>query len=108
MGQRLLSRSALLASAIACFVPPGIAFPSDLPEDVQTFLESYRLCEHFRGEHTGGASPERDREVNEKISEVCTTADDCLVRLRAKYEADSEISTFLKRFECVTRSPTCK
>lgn len=42
---------------------------SDCPEDVKLFLERIGTCYHFRGEHTGNARPERDKEVNKAFEQ---------------------------------------
>ncbi len=99
MRTQALIRSALLASGISLSVATA-AFSEELPHDVQSFVEKYRLCEHFRGEHTGGSSPERDQQVNERMAEICPAVDQSLVQLRQKYRSNPEILDYLGGFAC--------
>lgn len=40
---------------------------NNCPDDAKQFLQRMATCSYFAGEHTGGSSPERDREVNEEF-----------------------------------------
>ena len=100
---RLTSITGAIAIAVAV-----ASFAEELPGDVQSFVEKYQLCEHFRGEHTGGSSPERDKQVNERVAEVCPEADKVLVQLRKKYRSNPRILTFLEGFHCSGLGAHCE
>ncbi len=99
-------RRVFFVGAISLFVSAA-SVSDEMPQDVQNFVEQYRLCEHFRGEHTGGSSPERDQHVNEQLAEVCPIADRSLIHLRDKYTGNPEILSFLSGFSCSTSLPNC-
>jgi hypothetical protein len=73
-------RRTSLAGAIAIAIAAASS-ADELPVDVQAFVEKYQHCVHFLGEHTGGSSPERDKQVNERIKAVCPEADELLAAI---------------------------
>ena len=107
MRTQAVIRSALLASGIGLSLATA-AFSEELPRDIQSFVEKYRLCEHFRDEHTGGSSPERDQQVIEQMAEICPAVDQSLVQLRQKYRSNPEILEHLGGFDCSGPQSNCK
>ena len=107
MQTQTVIRTSFLATGIALSFATA-AFPDELPQDIQSFEEQYRLCEHFRGEHTGGSSPERDQQVNEQLAKVCPAADQSLIQLRAKYRLNQKILEYLASFSCSGPRSECE
>lgn len=88
--------SFLLLFAIA----PIRAFAqAELPGDVSAFVERRNICDHFRGEHTGGASRARDAQVNEASTKYCSGTDLELARLRKTYAQNPQVILALSKFE---------
>lgn len=104
----MLSPYRVFIVAFSCsLLANTVALADSLPEDILSFEKEYKLCEHFRGEHTGGSSPERDREVNQQIQSICPAVDQSLIRLRTKYRSDQRISSYLRDFVCSSPQINC-
>src|SRR5579884_2793249 len=64
-----------------------------LPTDVRAFIERQVGCRHFAGEHTGGASRERDTEVNAEMDKLrCNTLDADALALVKRYWEKREVA----------------
>ena len=70
-------------------------FP-DLPRDAAKVVERVAACNHFAGEHTGGNSAVRDKEVAEAVSRLrCDVIDRDAEALRKKYATDADVQSAL-------------
>lgn len=70
-------------------------FPN-LPRDAARVIERLAACHHFAGEHTGGASPVRDREVAAAVSELrCDVVERDAEVIRRAYATDKAVQAAL-------------
>ena len=70
-------------------------FP-DLPRDAAKVVERVAACHHFAGEHTGGNSAVRDKEVADAVSRLgCDVVDRDAEIVRKKYGADPSVQAAL-------------
>ena len=78
--------------------------PSTFPAEVKAFIERREICDHFRGEFTGGSSPERDAAVILEQKKYCGNSDRDLETLRKKFEKNPEILSALAKYEAAIES----
>ena len=90
---------ALSVSALGCTAPAQ----TQLPEDVTSFVERRRICDHFRGEDP--YSPERRAEINQATEKYCRGTDRELEALRVKYRDARAIGAALENFESNIEAP---
>jgi hypothetical protein len=70
-------------------------FPN-LPRDAASVIERLAACNHFAGEHTGGASPVRDQEVAEAVSKLgCDVVERDAEVVRRAYANDKSVQAAL-------------
>jgi hypothetical protein len=74
-----------------------------LPADVQSFVDTRQVCDHFRGEPWNpGDEPEikgRREFLLESIKKYCTGTDKRLAELRSKYGDNPKIIERLREYE---------
>lgn len=90
---------ALSVGALGCTAPA----PAPFPEDVASFIERRRICDHFRGEDP--YSPDRRAEINRATEKYCGGTDRELATLRVKYRDARAIGTALENFDGNIETP---
>lgn len=74
-----------------------------LPADVQSFIDTRKTCDHFRGEPWDpGDEPEvkgRREFIFESIKKYCTGTDKRLRELRSKYRDNLNVVERLRQYE---------
>ena len=68
-----------------------------LPPDVQVFIETRRMCDHWRGEEP--YDEERAAEIEREAGKTCTGTDAQLALLRSSYADNAEVIAALADFE---------
>jgi hypothetical protein len=90
---------------IIVFLLSSSCEPADsqiLPAEVEQFIEKRDLCDHFRGEHTGGINRSRDQEVILEEDKYCIGSDSALKLLREKYKDNPAVfQTLAKYDDCI-------
>jgi hypothetical protein len=76
----------------------------DYPHEIRAFTEKREACDHFRGEpwpegDTEGWERERRKQLIDGMRKHCAGTDRELMRLRAKYRDDADVSKALAAFE---------
>jgi hypothetical protein len=72
---------------------------TDLPKDVQKFIERREGCDHMRGEIPDPSESHRQAEVRREINRLCKGTDKELATLKKKYRARILIKQRLEEFE---------
>ncbi|NLC61843.1 MAG: hypothetical protein GX761_11270 [Gammaproteobacteria bacterium] len=90
----LLLLVGLLASGVA---PRPSEF--EFPRDVQLFLERREMCDHLRGEMPEPDDVVRLKEVERGVEKYCTSTDQELAALKAKYIISDSIMLHLGSIE---------
>ena len=70
---------------------------AQLPEDVASFVERRRICDHLRGE--GPYSAERRVELEQGTEQYCRGTDKELAALMMKYRGNAAVATALGELE---------
>ena len=95
-----MKRLTLLTTLLAA---TAIAAATELPSDVQSFIDDRDGCDHFRGEpwDTGNEPEVKERRefIFKNIKELCTGSDRRLSNLREKYRSDPRILDRLRDYE---------
>ena len=97
-----LALSLLLGTHAMAAEMPGSTPTNPSADAVRSFVERREACDHFRGEPVEGEGAEalaRLEFVHRQIFEKCSGTDAELLRLRAAYADDPELSKALADFE---------
>lgn len=78
---------------------PAALADSQLPQDVQKFVDRREGCDHMRGEIPDPSEKQRMKEVNREIEKLCKGTDRQLVQLKKKYASNKPIMQRLNEFE---------
>jgi hypothetical protein len=87
-----------MLSATQCALLAACAH-TQLPAEVEKFVERREACEHFRGEIPDSQDRSRINEVNVMIARHCTGTDAELAALRTRYFANGAVTEKLSAYE---------
>src|SRR5215471_20496803 len=86
------------AIAIAgVFLAYMAAAQSRFPADVERFIESRDICDHFRGEEP--YDQERREFLHQRLAEFCVGTDKQLAELKQKYRSNKAVMEKLNQYE---------
>ncbi|PHM36738.1 hypothetical protein Xmau_04101 [Xenorhabdus mauleonii] len=91
----------LAASCIISFLfsSASLASVSDIPKDLQEYIDNAENCEHFAGEMDSGLTDERMNEIMNGIDEYCTKAKDLQNKLKDKYKNDAKKIEIINNYD---------
>jgi hypothetical protein len=76
---------------------------SELPSEIQSFIDDRDICDHFRGEPwDSGNEPdvkERREFISKSIKKFCTGTDKRLFNLRQKYRNNQDVIERMSDYE---------
>lgn len=90
--QRILATTLLLIAQVG-FAAENVS----LPADVQSFIESRELCEHFRQEDP--YDQQRREFLQKQIAKHCIGTDKALDALKEKYKDHGSVIEALSKYE---------
>ncbi|WP_438728881.1 hypothetical protein ACR9YC_01150 [Parasphingorhabdus sp. DH2-15] len=76
----------------------GVAFDTNIPADVRSFIVQRQACDHFRSEPRGDDAA-RDAFLDSQIAETCIGTDKKLAVLKLQYQDDKQVTAILREFE---------
>ena len=85
-------------AAIVMIATAVAASAAGLPDDVETFVQKRRECDHWRGEDPS-VSAERRAQIEEATRRVCVGTDRQLATLKQKYRSSKPVMEVLDEFE---------
>lgn len=95
-----MKRFASFAFLLLAFCNAGA---SELPSEVQSFMDGRDVCDHFRNEPwDSGNEPdvtERREFISKNINQFCTGTDKRLVKLRQTYRNNRDVIKRLSDYE---------
>lgn len=89
----------LLAALLLASCATQGAGDDRLPEDVQAFVERREMCDYFRGEIPDGDDVARMQTVELGISQYCSSTDEDLASLKARYARHAGVMAKLAGYE---------
>jgi len=81
----------------------GVAQATEIPRDMQTFIQRRDACDHFRGEE--GYDKARQALLAKRLRQYCTGTDAQLARLKHKYSNNPELLGMLDAYETTIEEP---